>query len=362
MSKSWFHKLFGFDEMGTNAEIQDGFTLEETMLQSKTNGEQYDIGTFNTPSLAELRIVGKDISPQPGSLKISHLAVADIFALHGKAENANAMFQAASQFNCLEFASPHVTPEDGVTCYESDRTQGPACSLAAGPATVYRNYFADTHGEVGQSAGNQLNNLGDLLEHVGPTAKDFLKVKNGYVASDNASLAEFNKLLKPHMETAESREEVLSKLRIGVHSQVEVPFAKRFVLAKDADRTRVSQAFCSALSIAYTDGGHASWEMIAQCVLDATYEATLWAAAIEHAEGRGSGKVYLTFIGGGVFGNDQKWIESAIARACRTLKDLPLQVVVCHYRQVNDNTQTAIDGLFNGNAESGGGAAAAAAL
>ena len=46
---------------------------------------------------------------------------------------------------------------------------------------MYRNYFADTHGEVGQSAGNQLNNLGDLLEHVGPTAKDFLKVKNGCV-------------------------------------------------------------------------------------------------------------------------------------------------------------------------------------
>ena len=58
--------------------------------------------------------------------------------------------------------------------------------------------------------------------------------------------------------------------------------------------------------------------MIAQCVLDATYEATLWAAAIEQAEGRGSGKVYLTFIGGGVFGNDQRWIDGAIARvSCR---------------------------------------------
>ena len=62
----------------------------------------------------------------------------------------------------------------------------PACSLAAGPATVYRNYFADTNGEIGQSAGNQLNNLGDLLDHVGPTAKDFLKVKNGYVVHASA--------------------------------------------------------------------------------------------------------------------------------------------------------------------------------
>eukprot|EP00729_Bicosta_minor_P013073 gene13073-33652_t len=342
---SWFEKLFGFKEEGSTKDVQEKFEMEpgSTMLKSKINGKEYDVGEFKTPS--------------PGSLRITHEAVSDIFKLHSEPENSSAMFQAASQFNCLEFASPHVTPEDGVTGYESDNTQGPACSLAAAPATVYRNYFADTNGQVGQSGGNQLNNLGDLLDHVGPTAKDYLKVKNGYVASNNESLAEFNKLLEPKIASEEGREELLGKLRIGVHSGVEVPFTSRFKVAKISERTKVSQAFCSALSIAYTNGGHANWHMIAQCVLDATYEATLRAAAIEQAEGSGSGKVYLTFIGGGVFGNDQGWIQAAIARACRKLKNYPLQVVVCHYRAVDDRTQAAIDGLFQGD---GGGSAKAA--
>jgi hypothetical protein len=57
-------------------------------------------------------------------------------------DNENAVFQAASQFNSLEFVSQHVTPENGVQGYASDKTQGPACSVVCGPATVYRNYFA----------------------------------------------------------------------------------------------------------------------------------------------------------------------------------------------------------------------------
>ena len=85
----------------------------------------------------------------------------------------------ASQFNCLEFASPTLLPEDGVTIYELDRTQGPACSIACGPATVVRNYFA-------QSPDRQINNLEDtlkVLEH------KFVEVRGGYtVATGHGSL------------------------------------------------------------------------------------------------------------------------------------------------------------------------------
>ena len=58
------------------------------------------------------------------------------------------LVQAASQFNCLEFAHPGAVPENGVTGYIYDGTQGPACSLAAPAATVARNYFVDTNGQV----------------------------------------------------------------------------------------------------------------------------------------------------------------------------------------------------------------------
>jgi hypothetical protein len=66
--------------------------------------------------------------------------------MHQRPENAGALFQVASQFNLLEMMSPSVTPEQGVTRYERDPTQGPACAVAAGAATIYRNYFAKVHG------------------------------------------------------------------------------------------------------------------------------------------------------------------------------------------------------------------------
>ena len=47
----------------------------------------------------------------------------------------------------------------------------------------------------------------------------------------------------------------------------------------------------------------------------ASYEAVLLCAALDQAEGQGSGLAVLTFLGGGVFGNKAEWIEEAIARA-----------------------------------------------
>ncbi|WP_197203999.1 hypothetical protein [Crateriforma conspicua] len=58
-------------------------------------------------------------------------------SLHRDAANANAVFQFASQFNCLEMAAPHVIPEGGVGIYQNDRTQGPVCSVCAGAGTIY---------------------------------------------------------------------------------------------------------------------------------------------------------------------------------------------------------------------------------
>ena len=48
------------------------------------------------------------------------------------------MFQVASQFNVLEMVSPDVGPEAGVTGYQHDKTQGPACAMSCPAATVFR--------------------------------------------------------------------------------------------------------------------------------------------------------------------------------------------------------------------------------
>jgi hypothetical protein len=66
--------------------------------------------------------------------------------MHQLPKYAGALFQVASQFNLLEMVSPEITPEHGVTRYQHDRTQGPACAIAAGAATIYRNYFAPISG------------------------------------------------------------------------------------------------------------------------------------------------------------------------------------------------------------------------
>ena len=78
-------------------------------------------------------------SPAPaGGLSFRHL-VAEAKSLHLQPSSAHGVFQAASQFNCLEMVGPSVCPEDGVTRYYADRTQGPACAIACPAATVFRD-------------------------------------------------------------------------------------------------------------------------------------------------------------------------------------------------------------------------------
>ncbi len=88
----------------------------------------------------------------------------------------------------------------------------------------------------------------------------------------------------------------------------------------------VSQAFCSALPVAYKPEVPAQhWQAFASLVLEAAYEATLL-AAVEAAQRGGSNVVLLTRLGGGAFGNDGDWIHAAMRRALRAAAGLALDV------------------------------------
>jgi len=348
-SGPWFDALFGFrepssmDECRAKFDVEDDATGRGTLI-SKANGKRYGAGRFSTPSLAELRAdVKRADKPRTGTLKLSHIASSDVFALHADEEFSGAFFQAASQFNCLEFASPYATPEDGVTIYEHDKTQGPACSLAAPAATVFRNYFVPCKGATGQSRDKQLNLLGDVLREVqgsdGEAAGDLVEVRNGYTNSDEEELQQFNDKLR----AVADRDKLAGLLRIGLHEDVEVPWTgTRYQLQQESDRQKVSQAFCSALAVGYSQGSVEGWEPLARLVLEASYEATLWAGARQAANG-GSPKVVLTLLGGGVFGNAPEWILSAIARACVRLEGHGLDVIVVHFRMVNQQLVDQLD-------------------
>ena len=140
--------------------------------------------------------------------------VADVQDLHIDAANAGALFQVASQFNLLEMVSPGVTPEQGVGIYENDRTQGPACAIAAGAGTIYRNYFAPTNGQIGQSEENQLDCLTDLGEALGNSGNRLWKMRNGYALPSQSGLLEITERLKACSESEIEKLRLL--LRIGI--------------------------------------------------------------------------------------------------------------------------------------------------
>lgn len=99
----------------------------------------------------------------------------------------------------------------------------------------------------------------------------------------------------------------------------------------------VSQTYCSAISCAYGSLPLNLWEPMATLVLDAAYEATLWAAVL-NKQRTGSSKVYLTSVGGGVFGNKPEWISNSIARAIAQVSqriDFELQVYLVHFRRLD---------------------------
>jgi hypothetical protein len=226
------------------------------------------------------------------------------------------MFQVASQFNLLEMVDSSVTPEDGVTRYAFDSTQGPACALAAGAATIYRNYFAPVAGEAGQTNLRQLDCLGDLGAALGNAGGFLWEMRNGYALCTPAGLASLDERLRAL--DAGAMDQLRGLLRIGVQWGVQVTDSV------DPGH-RVSQAFCSALPVAYTRIARHHWTRFATLILESAYEATLCSAAVNAAR-HGSNVVFLTRVGGGAFGNDDGWIDQAMRRAFDLFKNVALDV------------------------------------
>ena len=323
----WFFRLTGFQEGGwqeTRAQLE----VHGATLRSKVNGTSYAIGELELVSLADLRERLSDVKAAPGRMSFTN-SMGDVRELHRAPEYAGALFQVASQFNLLEMVGPGVTPEQGVTRYAGDPTQGPACAIAAGAATIYRNYFAPVGDESGQTAKRQLDGLADLGADLATTLNRpvaaLWDMRNGYAMCTAPGLAAIGDHLRG-IDEAE-RDRLRGLLRIGVHRDVEVTDSSSL------PSPRVTQAFCSALPVAYGSGLQAAWEPLARLILEAAYEATL-AEATASARHRGSNIVLLTRLGGGAFGNADPWIDDAIARALRVYADAPLDVRLVSYSHV----------------------------
>jgi hypothetical protein len=321
----WFEKLTGFPETdyeSTRAKL----VVEGRRLRSFVNGVTYSIGELEVVSLQALRDRTESVGRSPRRLKVS-VIIGDVRRMHQLRENAGALFQVASQFNLLEMVGPSVTPEEGVTRYKDDHTQGPACAIAAGAATIYRNYFAPVGGSHGQSAKCQIDTLAKLGEALSGAlnmpVSALWKMQNGYALCTRTGLDAITGYLGT-LDAAQT--DILGgKLCIGVHHDVEA------TEATGEHRPLVSQVFCSALPVAYSPVASLHWEKFACLVLQAAYEATMWAAVLNARRGA-SNIVFLTFLGGGAFGNADAWIYSGIRRALRIVANFDLDVRLVSYK------------------------------
>jgi hypothetical protein len=316
----WFEKLTGFregdyDVTRTRLEVAGG------RLRSKVNEQSYGIGNLETPSIKELRQRAQPaVGKLAGRVKVSCVS-GDVRTMHRDPTNENALFQVASQFNLLEMTGPNVSPEDGVTRYANDHTQGPACAIAAGAATIYRNYFADVDGHSGQKRNRQIDCLSDLGAALGNKNEALWKMRNGYALCTEKGLTAIDHQLAASSDA--QVDELRGLLRIGLHWNVEVTDTPN-------PGPLVSQAFCSALPVSYSSIPAHRCRAFATLVLEGAYEATLWAATL-NMQRSCSNVVFLTQVGGGAFGNDNSWILSALRRAVEIVKAVSLDVRIISY-------------------------------
>lgn len=324
----WFEDYFGFREE-TFRVTKSKFLIQNEYLlwhcPKQNIQRRVNIGLFSTPTVFELR--AKSLSLQE-SLQINlrtihfnhYCDVEGVKTMISDPNNASSVFQAASQFNCLEMVNPSVLPRRGITHYVDDPTQGPQCALACPGALLYRNYLVEHHRVTGQDSCqiDCMEDVGDLFNN---SAEKLWEMQNGYLLpSSKASLRHICERLKHDTEFARLVED---SVRVGVHWSTTVK----------SETHKVTQIFASALPVAYSNikCDPQLWEPFAGLILRAAYDATLLAASCIAKENNTRVKVYLTKLGGGVFGNRSEWICDAISYALHRNMHAPLDVYLVHY-------------------------------
>ncbi|WP_196893598.1 hypothetical protein [Aureivirga marina] len=325
----WYEKLIGCEEVSSTY-VRKNIEIKGNKLISKVNGKSYQFGKLEVPTLKELKEYSFSKTSLKGKIKIGEL-IGNVQEYHMDSENKNAVFQAASQFNLLEMVGPDVTPEKGVSIYAFDHTQGPACAIACGAGTIYRNYFAEVNNKIGQTYDNQIDCLDLIGEELGNSENQFWEMKNGYVITTEEKLQQINQKLKDLNQT--EREELKDKLKVGIQWNTEVTIANSEQI--------VSQVYCSALPVAYSFLSEETWELFARIVLEATYEATFY-AALQNFEKTGCNKLFLTLVGGGAFGNKMEWIMESIEKVLKKFENTSLEVNFISYGKSKVEVQNLI--------------------
>lgn len=227
----------------------------------------------------------------------------DTPALQAAPENAGAVFQVASNFDCLEGGGGQ---QSKIMDYLSPGmyVQGESASISAMPGTIQRMYF---------------NKPVNLLE--GFSRKWNFNYSSGYVGYVPVIDQQFGNLTVAEIKKA------AQDVEIGIQKDVCVtggfgPTVNELatncpvneylaVRIKPADAQRITQVFTAALNPYSNDTTSSGFRGLAQIFLHAGYSKTV------HYSLEATDKLYLTLVGGGVFQNKIEWIADAITDALK---------------------------------------------
>jgi hypothetical protein len=157
------------------------------------------------------------------------------------------------------------------------------------------------------------------------------QMRNGYALATASGLREIGERLAA--ATPAERDAYRQALRIGLQWETQVTL--------NGCAHLVSQAYCSALPVAYSSHPPELWRPFAILILEAAYEATLCAAVVNLLR-RGDNRLYLTLLGGGAFGNETGWIMDSLHWALGRYAAWPLDVAVVSYGAANRAVQQLI--------------------
>lgn len=292
VKKTWFQVAFKRQEPD---DVREFFETDENFLISKQGHLfRYNIGECTTPTLGELRNTVL-LLPRSDKPNVDYKIIDDIFYQHAQCK-LYSTFQVQSSMEYDEKRS-------FTNLYEPE-TQGSASSLAVAPAAIYR-----------------LMKMGkNLLEDAVSALKKNINIKFEHGRPNKPTAREIQTFGEALFE--ENDKNIFrDNIRIGLHSNIEVIFKSRqnnnYRLLKNPLHL-ITQAVCLAVDLSDFTNTLKSWETIAVCVLEAMYEATIYAAylnAVKHNFQQGSNIVYLTYLGTGTFFNRNNWIRKAMMRA-----------------------------------------------
>ena len=253
----------------------------------------------------------------------------DIVGLINNSEPTD-VFQAASQFNLLEMMNDNIQPENGISYYPDDNTQGPRVALTSPIGTFFRNYLI--YQGAPQTFESQFNTLSKLLNVFGfkevktaPNKGEYL-YKNGYC---------FINPTPEQSNSAQTRQDLFDEyLTVGVQwdSPLLIDYTKK-----------LCQVYCSGLPFGHyasnynlylnKDDYRARIKPFAIGILKAAFKCTLQ-VAVNKLDTIQAGKritVYLTPVGGGAFNNPMEWIVEALINALIDFRQYPLDIEMVLY-------------------------------